>query len=166
MSERSATRSSNGEDLRWVQAVGDVTIPLFAGFSVTSVIVVSDDASNFRWPGPTILVLAIASVSLVAAVQCAYHARMYLRDPAQSEVSSADRGRRWAIGTRIFYHCGIVMLLAGLGLALAPLSGKGIDNSLRWVATFIASLAALGQVAFIFEFWRSRSRRNNAVGRT
>ena len=163
MSNGSDTRPSNEEDLRWVHAVGDVTIPLFAGFSVTSVIVVSDDAGNFRWPGPTILVLAIASVSLVAAVQCAYHARMY---SAQPEASPADKEKPWSIGTRIFYHCGIVMLLAGLGLALAPLSDKGIAHYLRWIATCIASLAALGQVVFIFEFWRSRAIRNDAVART
>ena len=54
---------------RWVTAIGDTTIPLLAGFSVTSVIVMSDDATNFRWPGPAILVLGFASVVLIASVQ-------------------------------------------------------------------------------------------------
>jgi hypothetical protein len=68
---------------RWINSVGTVTLPLLAGFSITSVVVVSDDAANFRWPGATILALALAALTLVVAVQCAYHAHVYLsnKDP-------------------------------------------------------------------------------------
>ena len=41
----------------WIDSVGTVTLPLLAGFSITSVVVAADDAGNFRWPGLTILVL-------------------------------------------------------------------------------------------------------------
>ena len=52
----------------WVDSVSSATLPLLAGFSTTAVIVVSDDAANFRWPGATILVLAIAAVVLILAL--------------------------------------------------------------------------------------------------
>jgi hypothetical protein len=126
---------------RWIYVVGGVTIPLLAGFSVTSVLVVTSDAAKFRWSGPAILALTIASVALIASVQCTYIARLYL--PPQAEASSNPRfsdkkGKRWARWTQITYHCGIVALLAGLGLALAPLHAKGVENGLRWLATGLA----------------------------
>jgi len=59
----------------WTKSVGDVAAPLLAGFSFTSVIVLSDDAGAFRWPGEAILALTIAAIALIAAVQCAKYAR-------------------------------------------------------------------------------------------
>jgi hypothetical protein len=64
----------------WVDSVSSATLPLLAGFSTTSVVVVADDAQNFRWSGWTVLFLAIAAVVLIAAVQCAYHARIALSE--------------------------------------------------------------------------------------
>lgn len=157
---------NEGDLGKWVHAVGEVPIPLLAGFSVTSVLVVTNDAAKFRWPGLAILALTIASVALIASVQCAYHARLYL--PPQAEGFSSPRfsdrkGKAWARWTRISYHCGIVALLAGLGLALAPLSGKGMENGLRWSATVIAFSACLGETAFIVVVrWRGRGRKADA----
>jgi hypothetical protein len=64
----------------WVDSVSSATLRLLAGFSTTSVVVVSDDAANLRWPGTAILALAIAAVVLIAAVQFAYHARIALSE--------------------------------------------------------------------------------------
>ena len=149
---------------RWVTAIGDTTIPVLAGFSVTSVIVVSDDAANFRWPGPAILALGFASAVLIASVQCAYHARLYLPSQAgtpQADAGEAKLGKRWARSMRITYYCGIVALLAGLGLSLAPLHGTGMENGLRWCASAIAFGGCAVEVAFIFRsFKRWRSQWN------
>jgi hypothetical protein len=151
---------------RWVRAVGEVPIPLLAGFSVTSVLVVTNDSAKFRWSGPAILVLTIASVALIASVQCAYHARLYLSpqvEPPSSPRFSDRKGEVWAKGTQITYHCGIVALLAGLGLALAPLPGKGMANGFRWSATVIAFSSCLGEAAFIVVVrWLARGRKTDA----
>jgi hypothetical protein len=142
-----ATGSPDEEGhVSWVDAVGQVTVPLLAGFSVTSVIVVSDDAANFRWSGGTILALAVASILFIAAVQCAGHTRLYFS-------SQPNRGRKWALWTRVFYHWGIVALLTGLGLALAPLHGSGTENNLRWSASAAAFAACFGEAAYIFVRW-------------
>jgi hypothetical protein len=65
--KESVTRGKSTEARveRWIDSVGTVTLPLLAGFSITSVVVVSDDAGNFRWPGLTILVLTFAALVLL-----------------------------------------------------------------------------------------------------
>jgi hypothetical protein len=143
----------------WVHAVGDTTIPVLAGFSVTSVIVVSDDAANFRWPGLAILALGFASVVLIASVQSAYHARMHLlseagisqADVGKAETSQADKAKPWAISMLISYYCGIVALLAGLGLVLVPLHETGMEGVLRWFASTIAFGGCAVEAAIIFK---------------
>lgn len=154
MNSGSAPRPSNEDLRRWVDRVGDATIPLFAGFSFATLIVVTEDAGKFRWPGLTILVLAIASVSLIMAVQGTHQARMYLPELGDFQVQRGSeapqgngesvrpndyrRARFWGESTRAAYHLGIVSLLAGVALALAPPGGSGMDSGLRWSASAIA----------------------------
>ena len=152
------TEPSDLEELfeRWIHTVGDVTLPVLAGFSVTSVIIVSDDAANFRWPGGTILALTIASITLIAAIQGSGHARLYFSSRtkiSQAGVSHADKAMRWARLTRFFYHCGIVALLAGLSLALAPIHGKGMQDILRWSASVAAFASCVGEAVYISRRW-------------
>jgi hypothetical protein len=88
---------------RWVDKVGGVTLPLLAGFSFTSVIVVSDNAAHFLMPGWTILALTVATLVLIAAVQCAYHAHIYFteQDP------DYKRAVYWSRWTRRAYDVGL-----------------------------------------------------------
>jgi hypothetical protein len=170
MGPRTNGRPAAARLARWVDSVGSATLPLLAGFSAASVIVVSDDAANFRWPGAAILALAIAAVVLIASVQCAYHARIYLPDKSIREVSPGfspdgdDRedndarsqqqddyqlGLAWTRWTQRAYHCGIVALLAGLALAVAPHHVMGIQGALQWIATSIAFAACAGEAGWV-----------------
>lgn len=158
-----------------IDSVGSVASPLLAGFSLASVIVVADDAHHFRWPGAVVLALAIAAVSLIGTVQCAFNARQYLW--SASEVSSwwpdmeegterekllrdeqeafFYRWQMWARWTRATYAYGILALLAGLALALPPAHGTGTQSSLRWVACGVAFAACAGEAAWIVTvYWR------------
>lgn len=130
---------------RWVNSVGTVALPLLAGFSITAVVVVSEDPTNFRWPGATVLVLALAALALIVAVQCAYHAHVYLskRDPDHR------KGVTWAKRTRWFYDAGLLALLAGLALIVAPRGGTGIQGTFRWIAAALACLACLGEAIWL-----------------
>jgi hypothetical protein len=163
---------------RWIDSVGNATLPLLAGFSTTAVVVVSDDGTNFRWPGPAILAFAIAAVVLIIAVQCAYHARIYLwsgrkqqeeredRDVAPALPQNADPddadthdvtnqqddrdyalGFRWTKATQLAYHIGIVALLVGLGLAVAPYHATGTRAGFQWLAAGLAFAACIGEAA-------------------
>ncbi len=161
---------------RWVDSIGSATLPLLAGFSTTSVVVVSDDAGNFRWPGATILALAIASVVLIAAIQFAYHARIYLSEwsgqkdreplPSPSQASGSDDagkqnansaqqksdyelGLRWTKWTQRAYHIGIVTLVLGLALAVAPHGTTGAEGTLRWCAFGLAAVTCAVEAIYV-----------------
>lgn len=166
-----------------IDSVGSVASPLLAGFSLASVIVVSDDATNFRWPGEVILALAVAAVMFIGSVQCAYNARQYLWSAADvsdwwpemkedSELEALLRAEQtevfhrweaWTSWTRLPYNCGILALLAGLGLGLAPPHDSGLQGSLRWVAVSVAFAACAGEAFWIvIVSWRrsAEARRN------
>lgn len=142
----------------WVDSVSSATLPLLAGFSTTSVVVVADDAQNFRWSGWTVLPLAIAAVVLIAAVQFAYHARIALSEWCEQEdgkglstpsqvlrQQDADykRGVFWTKRTRWAYDVGLLALLLGLGLAVAPYHVTGGEAHARWFAAALAFLACV-----------------------
>ena len=138
----------------WIRSVGETAAPVLAGFSVTVVIVVSDDADHFRWPGLASLLLTVAAIALIAAVQCAKYARVMRWSGANRTTSSSwwtqaryfslsqqQRTTFWRQMTRGFYHLGLSALLAGLAFALAPQHGGGTQQVLRWVASGLAFAA-------------------------
>jgi hypothetical protein len=143
----------------WFDAIGNVVTPLLAGFSVSAVIVVSDDASNFRWPGPAILALTIAGTVLIAAIQCAYHGRIWTTrssgPPAPLHLilwknrDASEMGLFFTQWTRRAYNGGVVALLAGLALAIPPPHGSGIQANFRWFASGIAFAACATEMAWI-----------------
>ena len=166
-----------------IDSVAGVASPLLAGFSLASVIVVSDDARNFRWPGAAILALAVAAVVLIGAVQCGYNARQYLWSGADvhswwpemqggseletllagEQADAFGRWQAWSSWTRLTYDCGILALLAGLALALPPQHEMGLQNALRWTASGVAFVACAGEAYWIIKgSWaRSREARRN-----
>jgi len=140
-------KSTEARVKRWIDSLGTVTLPLLAGFSITSVVVVSDDARSFRWPGLTILVLTFAALVLLGAVQSAYHARVYL----SNDDPDYDKAVHWVRWTRRLYDFGLLALLAGLGLVVVPLHYSGGEADFRWAAV------GLALCAFIVEFvWKRR----------
>jgi hypothetical protein len=141
---------------RWINSVGTVTLPLLAGFAVTSVVVVSDDPEKFRWPGLTILALAVAALALIVAVQCAYHAHVYLgnNDP------NHDRGLTWARRTRRFYDLGLLAALVSLALVVVPRGAASVENDYRWAATILAGGACAAEILWLrVDPWLRTKRR-------
>lgn len=124
----------------WVRSVGTTTLPLLAGFSTTSVVVVADGSDHFRWPGITICCLSAASALLILAVQRAYHACMLLAEGAPEEDDIRRAGVwRQVVRTRVFYRVGVLLFLAGLALAVAPVHRvPGVEDWFRWGGTGIA----------------------------
>lgn len=122
-----------GTDELWFRSVGDVAAPLLAGFSFTAVITLSNDAGHHRWSGITLLAFTVATVSLIASLQFS----KYVRDkskPAPARMRSASL-------TRNSYHLGIVAVLLGLGLTLAPQHVTGLQDTVQWVASALAFVA-------------------------
>jgi hypothetical protein len=116
---------------RWKSTITNVS-GFLGGFSLASVVVISAGPDSFRWPGWAALVLAIASVLLLAAAQEARRAsRQY-----------SERHEGWHRVIWVAYHTGIVALLAGLGAALAPKADAVTQLGLRWGAMWVAFGAA------------------------
>jgi len=165
---RTNDKAAEARVKKWVSKVGGVTLPLLAGFSFTSVIVVSsDDAAKFLLPGLTILTLVVATLVFIAAVQCAYHAQIYFI----KEGPDYGRAVNWYRWTRRAYDVGLFALFFGLGLAVAPPGGA---DDLRWSAASLAWLACLGEVVWIvldgwvrsvWTLWRSGPDRARPGGR-
>jgi hypothetical protein len=103
---------------------------------------------------------------LIAAVQFAYHARISLSELSGREGSHAPsqdishsqtdtqqisqqqdgyykQGLTRTKRTRWAYDSGLLALLVGLGLAVAPLHATGVQADLRWGASGLAFLAAV-----------------------
>ena len=169
----SSSRSRTPEevsDAAWVESIGGVTTPLLAGFSLASVIVVSDDAKNFGLPGAAILALTVAATVFIAAVQFAQMARRsfaaradlptsgrardeYKNAPAEftedgyvKRSVALGKAEMWGKRARRTYHGGIFALLIGLALALVPKPGMGIEGDLRWVAVGVAAIACVAEI--------------------
>jgi hypothetical protein len=188
MSESSLSRQPS-EDTRtasdalddWIKSVGDTAAPVLAGFSFTVVIVVSDDAGHFRWPGEAILALTVAAIALVAAFQCAKYARDQRWPGANRPRSSIwwtglgyfsqapeKRTEAWRKWTRRYYHLGITALLAGLAFTLAPQHVTGAQEILRWIASGLAFAACAGEtVVFLTagRHWASSGEKTDPTAR-
>jgi hypothetical protein len=143
----------NAWELKWAKSVGNIAAPLLAGFSLTSVIVISEDPTKFRWSDAAILSLAIAAVTLIFALQTSKYVR-----------KEYPRAVRWYGRTRINYHTGIVALLLGLGFALAPLHVAGSPDAPRWVACVLVFAASLHEaVAFTKRYLVDAIRKSLAT---
>lgn len=127
------TKSLTELDWRWAEAVGNIAVPLLAGFSLTSVIMISDDAGKFRWPDAAIVSLTVAAVTLIAALECTKYV-------FKGHLAAAE-WLRWA---RASYHTGIVALLLGLGFVLAPPHVVRPPEAPRWAACSMAFAASVG----------------------
>jgi hypothetical protein len=124
---------------RWKSTITNVS-GFLGGFSLASVVVISAGPDSFRWPGWAALVLAIASVLLLAAAQEARRAsRQY-----------SERHEGWHRVIWVAYHTGIVALLAGLGAALAPKADAVTQLGLRWGAMWVAFGAAAVELFLAF----------------
>jgi hypothetical protein len=73
----------------------------------------------------------------------------------QEQTEAFYRWGAWIRWARMTYNFGILALMAGLGLGLAPQHGSDVQNSLRWAAVGVAFAACVGEVVWIFiPSWR------------
>jgi hypothetical protein len=161
-----------------IDSVGTVGSALLAGFSLASVIVVTSAAGQFRWPGAAVLALATAAVALIASVQFTYNTRQFLWSGAdvrdwwpelqenseletrlrEEQAESFGRWQAWAKWTRTAHGTGVLILLAGLALALPPPPG-GAQGGLRWAAFGVAAAGCAGQALWTAAIWYGRRSR-------
>ncbi|MFD8003828.1 hypothetical protein [Streptomyces mirabilis] len=141
----------------------NVAAPLLAGFSIATVGVVSADGDKFRWPGAVLLCLTSAAFMFVSCLQLGFHARRHLYSWADitawwAEDEVHDRlvllreeqhadfqlWVRWRRRAHAAYSAGMVMLWAGVALALVPPVRSALAaDQLRWAAVAVAVAGAV-----------------------
>jgi hypothetical protein len=153
----------------WIDSIGGWVTPLLGGFSLASVIALSGNPGNSRWPGAAILALTIAALILILTVQAAQVARrsltqradlpiwgqvLYWRsEPGFPEQAYRERdkalvtSKTWYKRARLWYHCGVIALLIGLALALVP-NKQGTQAAFQWIASAVAAVAVIAQVVW------------------
>jgi hypothetical protein len=161
-----------------IDSVGAVGSSLLAGFSLASVIVVTSEAGMFRWPGAAVLVLTAAAVLLIAAVQCTYNTREFLwsgadvrnwwpelQDNSELETrlreEQAEAFGRWQFWARWAFtanSAGVLILLAGLALAMPP-PPAAAQGGLRWAAFGVAAAGCAGEAFWTAAIWYRRQFR-------
>jgi hypothetical protein len=162
-----------------MDSVGTVASPLLAGFSLASVVVISEDSGNFRWPGIGILALSVAAILFLAALEASFNARRFIWSAAdvaawwpEIKRGSTDEDnlraqQTWAFGlwenwvrwARRMYNGGVLALFIGLSSAIPPPPGAHTEAALRWVAAGVVFMAFIAELVWMIIGIRSRPIR-------
>jgi hypothetical protein len=166
-----------------VMSMGTIAAPLLAGFSLAAFVVIfTIKATDVRYRDVAALLLLLAAVLLVMAVQATFWARQYQVTPAQLKEwwQDADKQYRldmlkieqaehmasfqtWSRRAGTVYNFGLLCLLAGLTvLAIPPVKE---NPPARWLAV------GVGAIAFVLELgWVIKSlledRRSRVIVNT
>jgi MFS family permease len=139
-----------------------VAAPLLAGFALTLAGLVLQVQNDLKWPDAALAVLVGSVLALLGAVQFGVWARQYAVTPAQlkewlpslddkallrAQYAHQIEHARWYSRFRGAYHVGIMLLLAGLAVALVP--DKDTDEW-RYVAIGLAGLGVVGELTWIW----------------
>jgi hypothetical protein len=148
-----------------VQPATTIAAPLLAGFSLTGLFLVLQTPAAIRLHSAVLIDLAAAVVVLIVTIQCGFWA---LREIKISEVEIAqmvdagafidpkinDTARSWVKWARTLYDLGILLLLAGLTLALVP---KGEVLTPRFAAVGLVGIGFLFEAGWVaWSFTRRR----------
>ncbi|MEU2625185.1 hypothetical protein ABZ642_45040 [Streptomyces sp. NPDC007157] len=158
------------------EAASFVAAPLLAGACFATIGVLGADAGQFRWPGPAMMLLTLAFISLIGSVQYGFQAREFFYSvadiedwepsapsepgssgPGSPRPSAEDRKRQhrrdfkeWHRLNRrgaLTYNLGIVLLGAGTTLMLAAPDGASLTHAVcRWTASGAAGFATLAEL--------------------
>jgi hypothetical protein len=147
---------------------GSVAAPLLAGFSFALVGLVIPTPENFRWPNATLALLLAGGVSFIGSVQCSFWARQYAITPEDIELWRPEYPPErklalqrlhklgfdtWARRFNFSYRAGILLLLAGIALALVP---RGPITTVRYLAIAVAGGGFLAETCWVFATWLLR----------
>ncbi|WP_329441286.1 hypothetical protein [Streptomyces canus] len=144
-----------------------VAAPLLTAAALSLAGVVGGADTQFRWPGPTLLLLVVASLTLIASIQLSYHARLFLysHDDLVSWLSSEyvdshkiplwkkqkEDQQRWQKYNKpavVCFNAGTVLLGLGIAAALVPPDG-GRQALWRWTAAVVVLVATVADGVWV-----------------
>jgi hypothetical protein len=145
-----------------------ISAPLLAAAGIGLIGVIGSAGDGFRWPGPALLAMSMAVISLVGSIQYGFHARqlLYSVTDAQEWWGEEDFAK-WAETIRehqlihfaewrvkinravTAYNIGITLLGVGAALSAAPpRTLHGLDEATRWAAVVVFAAGTLGEFAW------------------
>jgi len=153
--------------------MGTIAAPLLAGFSLAAFVqVFALSANDVRYRDVAALLLLLAAVLLVLAVQATFWARQYQVTPDQlkewwpdateqdrlemlktEQAEHAASFNTWGRRARIAYNFGLLCLLAGLTvLAIPPASA---NPPARWAAVGVGAIAFALELSWVVASFRA-----------
>ncbi|MFD4503286.1 hypothetical protein [Streptomyces sp. NPDC058457] len=149
-----------------------VAAPLLTAAALSLAGVVGGADDEFRWPGPTLLLLVVTALTLIFSMQLAYNARtfLYSRQDLVDDLAEGEGGppsdayvgemfanaqARWRRENRhavIVYDLGTVLLGLGIAASLAP-PECGKQAAWRWTAAAVVLVCSLADGAWA-AFWK------------
>ncbi|HZJ06534.1 MAG TPA: hypothetical protein VFD59_13825 [Nocardioidaceae bacterium] len=169
-----------------IQAIGTVAAPLLAAVVFTMIALVlpstgSTDSFS-RWPEASLALLALAGFLLISTVQASAWTRRYECTPddlrawwpehfnadgtpdtwvTRVQADQLRNAEMWAERARMFYHAGILCLLAGLAVLVIP---PGEVPGARWVLLGVTTSSVAGELYWIlYAEFTDPARRRLAV---
>ncbi|MEU1755639.1 hypothetical protein ABZ436_23680 [Micromonospora matsumotoense] len=146
------------------EGFGGIAAPLLAAAAITLLGLVLQIEANLRWPGLSLLLLGVASVLMLRAVQCNALARGYAVTPAEAFAwypDADDPQRRrvvfqelarhraawrfWVGRARRHYNLGVLFLLLGTVVILVPAEARAL-TPVRWLAIGVVGLGCAVEV--------------------
>ncbi len=168
-----------------VETMGTVAAPLLAGFSITLALFVVQAHGSLHWPNVALVLLVVAALTLLGALQATFWARYYSATPPElagwweASLNNPDRlravqdeqrilisgQRTWARRARLSYNVGLISLLLAFPVVLVPAGGLANAGFMRCAAILLAFLGFLVEAAWIAgaesprctALWRRRS---------
>jgi hypothetical protein len=148
-----------------VESSGSGAAPFLAGFTFALIGLILPDTGHFRHPGSALVLLSASAIAFIATVQCAFWARQYAVTPEDVTTwrPQYPRARQvalqrlhqlafriWARRANRSYRAGIMLLLAGVGLALVP---PGSISAARGAAIGVIGIGFVGELLWMAAQW-------------
>jgi hypothetical protein len=156
-----------------VQPSTTIAAPLLAGFSLTGLFLVLQTPTAIRLQAAVLIDLSAAVVVLIMTVQCGFWAVREIKImEAQIEqildnggfISSqiSDTATSWVRWAKSLYDLGILLLLAGLTLALVP---RGTLLTPRLAAVGVVGVGFLFEVGWVVWSFKGQNGHRSRASR-
>jgi hypothetical protein len=165
-----------------IDATGTIAAPFLAGIGIALAVLVISNEEHFGAAGMALFALILATIALVACVESAFHARLYVVTPSELEEWRPDHAEakrvemlereqdiarkafdQWADRARRAYNVGIIAFSVGVVFLLVPKGGVHRAHGWHRATLVLACVGAIAEIgSVVWTGWRSYRMRRAA----